>query len=215
MWDSIRDEWSSIWEATSDFAPKFGVALLLLWGLHLIALTVRGWLSRAEVRAGLAKLGLAGDTEGSRVGAMVAGAAYGLIVLAGVRLATAALDVAVLSELIDDVVDLLPGVVSVLVMITIAMLFGRFLANLIRPWLTDKGIGWMATAVRWAFLIFGVVAGLSFLRELSDVVDSVVFVLAAIAGGVVLALLIGTAIATGVGGIDAARSRISARFGVR
>lgn len=203
--EGIRQGLANAWREIVEFTPKLIGALLILLVGWLISRAIRAILRRLLERAGLDRLveragmGAAMREAGYSTSAVVAGIVYWIALLITFLLAAEALQVEALTELLSGLISYLPLVVVAIVILVVAAAIGAFLADLVRPWADQRGIGWLAPASRWAVVIFGVVAALNTLRVAETVVNTV---FTAVVGAAAVAF----AIAFGVGGIDTART---------
>jgi hypothetical protein len=211
--DGVRDGLRDAWENIVEFTPRLIGALLILLIGWLLSILIRSVLRRVLDRIGFDRLleragmGAAlreGDYSASGI---VAGIVYWIALLITFLLAAEALQVEELSNLLAALIAYLPLVIVAIIILVVAAALGAFLADLVRPWAEQRGVGWLAPVARWAVLVFAVVAAFNTLNLAEEVVNTV-FV--AVVGAAAVAL----AIAFGVGGIDTAREywrRMAAR----
>ncbi len=204
FFDGLKEGLESAGTAITDFLPKLIGALLILIVGWIIAKIVRNFLrrildrvgiDRAFERAGLAApLSRAGYTGAS----LIATIAYVVLLFVVFLLAAEALAVERLTDLLSDLVGYLPLVIVAAIILVVAAWIGMFLAELARPWADGQGLPWLADAIRWALVAFGIIAALNTLNVGEEVVNTLFM---AIVGAAAVAF----AISFGVGGIDTAK----------
>jgi hypothetical protein len=202
--DGVRDGLRDAWENIVEFTPRLIGALLILLIGWLLSILIRSVLRRVLDRIGFDRLleragmGAAlreGDYSASGI---VASIVYWIALLITFLLAAEALQVEELSNLLAALIAYLPLVIVAIIILVVAAALGAFLADLVRPWAEQRGVGWLAPVARWAVLVFAVVAAFNTLNLAEEVVNTVFI---AVVGAAAVAL----AIAFGVGGIDTAR----------
>lgn len=202
--DGVRDGLRDAWENIVEFTPRLIGALLILLIGWLLSVLIRSILRRVLERVGFDRLleraGMGGalrEREYS-ASAVVAGIVYWIALLITFLLAAEALQVEELSNLLAGLIAYLPLVIVAIVILVVAGALGAFLADLVRPWAEQRGVGWLAPVARWAVIVFAVVAAFNTLNLAETVVNTVFIAL-------VSAAAVALAIAFGVGGIDTAR----------
>ncbi len=204
FFDGLKDGLQNAGEAITDFLPKLIGALLILLIGWIIAKIVRNFLrrilervgiDRAFERAGLAApLNRAGYTGASLIATIV----YVVLLFVVFLLAAEALAIERLTELLSELVGYLPLVIVATIILVVAAWIGSFLAELARPWAEGQGVPWVASAIRWALIAFGVIAALNTLNVGEEVVNTLFT-------AIVAAAAVAFAISFGVGGIDTAK----------
>ncbi len=195
----LRNAWANVVE----FAPKLIGALLILFVGWFVARIIRTGFEKLFQRVGLDRLleraGLSGTLRnaGYTASDLVARIVYWIALLVVFLLAAEALGVQTLTDLLSGLISYLPLVIVAMVIVVIAAALGSFVADVVRPWANQQGVGWLAAAVRWGLIIFGVFAALNTLNVAEDIVNTLFIAVLASAG-------VAFAVAFGVGGIKTA-----------
>ncbi len=204
FFDGLEEGLESAGQAVTDFLPKLVGALLILIIGWIIAKIVRNILRRLLDRVGVNtafdRAGLSGplSTAGYSGARLIATIVYVIMLFVVFLLAAEALAVERLSELLSDLVAYLPLVIVAAIIVVITAAVGAFLSDLARPWANQQGVPWLAPAIRWALIAFGIIAALNTLNVGEEIVNTLFTVIVAAAG-------LAFAVAFGVGGIDTAK----------
>jgi hypothetical protein len=203
-WDELGDRLGDIGSAIVDLVPRLllAVAILLVGWLiaRLLVDPLRKLLERPVVGRLMENVV---PWEKYQGGALLASIVYGLIILAAIVLAVAAVDVRSLDHAVAQITSFLWLMVVASVAVILAVLFGRFIAGLFEGWSAEHDLGWVPRVIRVAFIVFGLIVGFDVIG-VSDAVGRLIELILA-----TLALI--AVIAFGVGGIDMARSWWSKR----
>jgi hypothetical protein len=200
FWDSLRDRLEAIGADIGNWVPKIlGALIILIVGLfiaRLIKRIVRKILENDAVGKVLDGAGVGNALRNSGYTAPELGAsvAYGFLALVTLLLAATALEVQAIVDLLEDLIAFVPVVIVAVVLVVIASAFGRFVANVVRPWADSNNYGWLPTAIHWGIFVFGLFTAFD-LVGIGGVSEDV-------RRAVLLALGVAFAIAFGVGGID-------------
>lgn len=199
----IENGLTNAWQNVVEFAPKLIGALLILLVGWIIARVIRNVARRVFERVGLdrllerAGLSAALRSAGYTASELLSKIIYWIALLVVILMASDAMNVQSLSDLLNGLISYLPLVIVAMVIVIIAAAVGSFVAELVAPWAREQGVGWVAMAARWAFIIFGIFAALNTLNVASDIVNTLFMAVLATAG-------VAFAIAFGVGGIKTA-----------
>ena len=201
--ERLGDGLSQVWDATLDWAPEIILALLVLG----LGLRLAGWIrsglnslfDRDWFKSVTSALGIGEPMErvGSSAAHVLVSAIYGTLVVFVLLISTEVLGVRQISTGVEAIVRIVPGILAAALVVIIASRFGRFVADLARPWSTASEVGWLPTAIRWGFLLMSILTGFEVLGFGDLNLRLVEFGL--------LGLALITVIALGVGGIPAAR----------
>lgn len=205
FFDGVRDGLDRAWENVVAFAPKLiGAFLILLIG-WIVARFIRRIFTRVLERVGFDRLlDRAGLTDtvsraGYTASQLVANVLYWVALLVVFLMASEALQVAELTELISGLTAYLPLVAVAIIIIVVTAAVGAFLADLVRPWAESENVSWLASAVRFALIGFGIIAALNTLNVAEEIVNILFMAIVGTAGLTI-------AIAGGVGGIKRAEA---------
>ena len=176
--------------------------IILILGLFIAKIVrrvVRKLLSNEPVKKVLDKSGVGPGlaSAGYSVAELVATIIYVIILLVVFLLAAQALGAETLTTLIQDLIEYLPLVIAGMIVLVFAAWIGTFLADIVRPGAESKGSAWVADAVRYAILAFGVLTALNVVGVGAISTQVFQFTVGAVA--------VAFAIAFGVGGIDTAK----------
>ncbi len=204
FFDGLKDGLQEAGTAITDFLPKLIGALLILivgWIIaRIVRRIVRRVLQRVGINSAFDRAGLSGGLasagyDGAR---LIATIVYVILLFVVLLLTAEALAVEQLSEQLSKLVGYLPLVIVATIIIVVTAWLGAFLSELARPWAESQGVGWVATAIRWALITFGIIASLNVLNVAEEIVNTLFTVVVAAAG-------LAFAVAFGVGGIDTAK----------
>ncbi len=202
LWDQFVEEFETIGRSVAEWLPKIVVALIVLiigrWLLGIIRKIVERLLSTEPVQRVFERAGItAALAPSEQSAAQLAGMIIYVILMVGLWLIVfRILELPDIVDLLERLLAWIPVVLLAAVVVIISAAVANWTADLVRPFAAQRGIGWLATVVYVAVLVFGVLFALDIL-EVSFAEDMVKIVLAAT--GVTLA------IAFGVGGIDTAK----------
>lgn len=200
FWDSLRERLDAIGADIGNWVPKIiGALLILIIGLFIARLFRRitrrlletEFVERVNDAAGI---GPAMRNAGYSVSAVGATVVYAFFVLITLLLTAEALEIQTIVDLLERLIAFIPVVVVAILIVVIAAAFGRFTANLVRPWAETHNYGWLPTAIHWSIFVFGLFTAFD-LVGIGRVSEDV-------RRAVLLALGVAFAIAFGVGGID-------------
>ena len=200
FWDSLRERLEAIGADIGNWVPKIlGALLILLIGLFLARvirrITVR-LLEASPVESVLDKAGIgpalrnSGYTAAGLGGTVV----YGFLSLVVLLLAATALEVEAIVDLLERLIAFVPVVAVAVLLVVIASAFGRFVADVVRPWAETNNYGWIPTAIHWGIFIFGLFTAFD-LVGIGQVSEDV-------RRALLLAVGVAFAIAFGIGGVD-------------
>ncbi len=204
FFDGLKDGLQEAGTAITDFLPKLIGALLILIVGWIIARIVRRIarriLERIGVNTAFERAGLSGGLaaagyDGAR---LIATFIYVILLFVVLLLAAEALAVEQLSEQLAKLVAYLPLVIVATIILVVTAWIGALLADLARPWAMRQNVPWVAPAIRWALIAFGILAALNVLNVAEEIVNTLFAVIVAAAG-------LAFAVAFGVGGIDTAK----------
>jgi hypothetical protein len=130
---------------------------------------------------------------------VVANILYWIALLIVFLVASEALQVERLTDLISDLVAYLPLVVVAIVILVVTAAVGAFLGGLVQPWAQREQVPWLAPAVRFSVLAFGIIAALNTLNVAEDIVNTLFIAIVGTVGAAI-------AIAAGIGGIERAKA---------
>lgn len=182
--------------------PPLLAGIIILVVTFLVAAGVRWVLNRLIKGAGferfLAQSGLSsmlGRSGSLRTARLLSGAAYWVIVLAGVLTAVSAFDTNLTNRLVETVVFLLPKLITAGAILVAGVWLGQYFARSVLVWACNEGLPYprrLASAVRIAIVFASIVIAAEHLDFAREVFLSA-FIL--VVGGAVLA----ASIAVGIG----------------
>lgn len=195
------------------FIPRLIIAALILLVGYFIARIVRNLLTRAlralhfddiANRAGVTR---ALELAGARMDAAeaLANVAFWWIFLVFTEMAVDSLGLTQVTAFINSVLSYLPNVFVAILILIIGALLANVVAGLVRGVAAESGLSTanlLATAARWAILVFAFLAALT---QLNVAQNMILILVAAIAAMVAL----GGGLALGLGGADVARGLIA------
>jgi len=205
FFDGVRDGLDRAWDNIVAFAPKLAGALVILLIGWILARIIRTVLTRGLKRLGFDKLleraGLADTLKNAGFSAsqVVANILYWIALMIVFLVASEALQVDRLTDLISDLVSYLPLVAVAIVILVVTAAIGAFLGDLVRPWAEREQVAWLAPAVRFSVIGFGIIAALNTLNVAEDIVNTLFIAVVATIG-------VSIAVAAGIGGIDRAKA---------
>lgn len=214
----------------SQISDAFGNAIRVLFAfipalIGAIIILIIGWIIARIVRAIITRLlrAVRFDQVMSRTGipalmqrggvradpaALLAGIVYWFIFLIFVVAAANALGVPTITTIVTNIVLFLPNVLVALLIIIIAALIARFVADLVQASLSAAGIsgaGIIAAIVRYAILAFGFILALNQINISPNIIQTL---FASVMFGLSLAL----ALAFGLGGRDTAKAIVDSAY---
>ncbi|HLZ22812.1 MAG TPA: mechanosensitive ion channel domain-containing protein [Ktedonobacterales bacterium] len=210
---SVTDTLLNLLNTVLAFLPRIVNAAILLIVGYIIARLVRTGLTkglralhfdRVADRAGITRfLQMAGtQMDAARVLAVVA---FWWIFLFFVEMALNALELVQITGYVNAILGYLPNVFAAVLIVVIGALIANIVADVVRGAAGGAGLAaapLLATAARWAILIFAVLSALTQL----NVAPNMIFILFAAFVGM---LAIAGGLAFGLGGVDAARGLLS------
>lgn len=200
FWDSLTERLEEIGADIGNWVPKIlGALIILIVGLfiaRLIKRIVRRILANDFVGKVLDSAGVGNALRESGYSAADLGASvtYGFLSLVVLLNVATALEVQAIVDLLEDLIAFVPVVIVAVILVVIASAFGRFSANVVRPWADSNNYGWLPTAIHWGIFVFGLFTAFD-LVGIGGVSEDV-------RRAVLLAMGVAFAIAFGVGGID-------------
>lgn len=203
FWDSLRERLDAIGADIGNWVPKIiGALLILIIGLfvaRIIRRIVRRILENDSVARVLDSAGVGSALRNSGYSAPDLGATvvYGFLALVVLLLAATALEVEAIVDLLERLIAFVPVVIVGVVIVIIASAFGRFVANIVRPWAETNNYGWLPTAIHWGIFVFGLFTAFDLVGVGSVSED--------VRRAVLLALGVAFAVAFGIGGVDTAK----------
>jgi len=204
FFDRLTEELEGLGTSIGEWVPRIiGALIILLVGWFIakwVRRIVRRLLDNDRVRGFFDRIGIgeALTNAGYSAPKLVATVVYGFLMLVVLLVASEALQLLELSDLLRRLIGFLPQIFVAVVIVMIAAAVGRFLAELATPWANTRQMTWVPSAIQVGLLLFGVITALDLLN-IGVVTNSV---LTALLGGVGIAF----AIAFGVGGIDAGKA---------
>jgi hypothetical protein len=202
FWDSLVDRLTTLGENIIEWVILIVVALaVLIVGRWLIGL-IRMWTERllgaraldpVWQRSGISKALEGGDRTPASI---VATIVYAYLMVVLFLIVSRILQLAAIEGLLARLLAWIPLLLLAAVIILVFAAAGSWTANLVRPFALEQGVPWLASLVRVAVIVFGVLLALDALNiNFAEDIVKILVAAGAIAG----------AIAFGVGGIDAAR----------
>lgn len=202
--DGVRNGVSSALQSAIEFLPNLIGAILILVVGWFVARLIKAGFERFFKAVGLdrllARAGLTDTLEraGYSASSLAARVVYWIALLVVFLMASQTLEIANLSELLTSLIAFLPLLVVAIIIVIVAAALGAFLADLVRPYGDRQQISWLASAVRFAMIAFGVFAALNTVNVAEEIVNTLFIAIVATLGVTV-------AVSFGVGGIQAAR----------
>ncbi len=203
FWDSLKERLDGIGADIGNWVPKIiGALLILIVGLFIARILrriTRRILENAAVERVLDSAGIGPVLRNAGYSAANLGASviYGFLGLIVVLLAATALEVQAIVDLLERLIAFVPVVIVAVVIVVIAAAFGRFVADIVRPWAETNHYGWLPTAIHWGLFVFGLFTAFD-LVGIGGVSEDV-------RRAFLLGLGVAFAVAFGVGGIDTAK----------
>ena len=200
FWDSLLERLEAIGADIGNWVPKIiGALIILIVGLfiaRIIRNIARRILENDAVEAVLDKAGIGSALRNSGYSAANLGASvvYGFLALVVVLLAATALEVPAIVDVLERLIAFVPVVAVAVVLVVIAAAFGRFVADIVRPWADTHNYSWLPTTIHWGLFLFGLFTAFD-LVGIGQVSEDVRRAALGAAG-------VAFAIAFGVGGID-------------
>jgi hypothetical protein len=206
--DQLVDSFAELGRDIGNVVPRIVVALLLLLIGHWIAKWIRRLITAGLNKVGAGRLTEAAGLEdtlrsaGTSGVALVGQVVYFLIFLVFIQLAAEVLGIDQLTQMLNQLIAYLPLVIVALLVLFIAAAIASWAARVVRPLAEDRGMGWLATVVRVAILVVGVLAALDTLNFAPSVTAKIENTLLQY---LPLSVLVAATIAFGIGGIDTAK----------
>lgn len=206
--DQIVQSFKDLGSAIGEFVPRLIVALLIILVGHWIAKFIRTLVVKGLEKVGASRLTKAAGIEGFLQQAGTSGTAligqviYFLIFIVFLQIAAEVLGIDQLTQLLNQLIAYLPLVVIALIVVFVAAAIANWAADMIRPFATSRGMGWLATVVKVVILVIGVLAALDTLNFAPAVIAKISNTLLQY---LPLSVLVAAAIAFGIGGIDTAK----------
>lgn len=200
--EGIREAFQDVGAALGEWLPKIVVAILVLLVGRWIVRTLRTWveklLNTQAVRSVFDRAGVTSALEpsGKSAASLVGTLAYAFLMLLLWLIIFQILEIEPIVDLLERLIAVLPLIIVAVALVLIAAAVANFVSDLVQPYSTERGIGWLPTVVRVVIIVFGVLAALDLL-EISFAENVVLIVIGA--AGVALA------VAFGIGGIDTAK----------
>lgn len=209
FWDSLVDRLQTFGETVIEWVILILVALaVLVVGRWLIGL-VRTWVEKLlEIRAlqpvwdrsGVSTALQGTDQTPAKI---VATIVYAYLMVGLLLIVFRILQIVTIVALLERLLAWIPLLLLAAIIVIVATAAANWLANLVRPFAEEQGVGWLATAVQIGVIIFGVLFAFELMKI--QFAEDIVKIL-------VIALGAAFAIAFGVGGIDTAK-KWWARYG--
>jgi small-conductance mechanosensitive channel len=206
--DGLRDGFVEVGTTIVNFVPKLLGALLILIIGWFLARLIRGALRKILEAVGFDRLldrsgvGEPIRNAGYTASGVITSIIYYMLMAVVLLLATEALGVDELTNLLRDLIAYMPRLFIAVIILVVAAAIGTWVADLVRPVSESQDMDWIPTAARTIVLAIGVVAAFETLDLAPVLVQSFVV---AFFGTLGLALGVAFAIAFGVGGIDTAK----------
>ena len=203
FWDRFTEEIEAIGSDLGNWIPKILGALVILLIGWIIARAVRRIVRRIldndRVEGFMDKTGISGALRGAgySTAGLVSTIVYFFLLLVTFLFAAEALEVEAIIDLLERLVAFIPLVGVAVFIVIVSAWVGKFAADLARPWAESQNLGWLATAIRIGFLVFGVVTALDLL-EIGIFTNTVLIAVLGTVGTTI-------AVAFGIGGIETAR----------
>ena len=202
FWDRFLEELKSLGETLVEWTILIIVALLILiigrWILKWVRNILErilgaNWLDSVWERSGVNKALEGSDQTAASITATVV---YAYLMVGLVLVTARVLNLDTIEDLLERLLAWIPILVLAAIVVIIAAAVASWTADLIRPFASAQGVGWLAWVAHVGIIIFGVLIAL----EILDVSFA-----GQIISIVVAAFGIALAIAFGVGGIDAGK----------
>lgn len=200
--EGLREAFQNLGSGLGEWLPKIIVAILVLVVGRWVVRTLRTWveklLSTQAVKSVFDRAGVSTALEpsGKSAAGLVGTLAYAFLMLLLWLIVFQILEIDPIVDLLERLIAVLPLIIVAVALVLIAAAVANFVSDLVRPYATERGIGWLPTVVRVVIIVFGVLAALDLL-EISFA-ENVVLILTAAAG-------VALAVAFGIGGIDTAK----------
>ncbi len=202
FWDRFLEELRTLGELVVEWAVLIAVALLVLiigrWLLKLVRNIIERLLGTPALDGIWERSGIKSALEPSQQSAasITATVVYAYLMIGLLLVVARILQLATIEDLLERLLLWVPQLILAAIIVIVAAAAASWTADLVRPFAEDRGVGWLATAVRVVIIVFGVIFALDVV-EISFAEDVTLILVAA--GAVALA------IAFGVGGIDAGK----------
>lgn len=202
FWDRILEQLNILGELVVEWAVLIAVALLVLivgrWILKLVRKVIErllgtSWLDGMWERSGIKR---ALEPSGQTAASLTASVIYAYLMVALLLVVAGILQLGTIEDLLESLLLWVPQLILAAVIVIVAAAAASWTADLVAPFAEDKGVGWLATAVRIVIIVFGVIFALELL-DITFAADVTKILLTAAA--------VALAIAFGVGGIDAGK----------
>ncbi len=202
FWDRFLEQLNTLGELIVEWAVLIAVALLVLivgrWVLKLVRNVIERLLGTSWLDGIWERSGIKGALEpsGQTAASLTATVVYAYLMIALLLIVARILQLATIEDLLERLLLWVPQLILAAVIVIVAAAAASWTADLVEPFAEDKGVGWLATAVRIVIIVFGVIFALE-LVEITFAEDVTKILIAAAA--------VALAIAFGVGGIDAGK----------
>lgn len=209
--DAVTASFQRVWFQVADFLPDFLAALVvLIIGLlaaNALGKVVRTLINYTKADAVMRRIGIVDDLSRigipTSVGGFVGGIVKWIVIIITLLAVVDILRIQQLSIFLHDVLDYIPRVIVAILILSIGIIGGKILHNVIenagaRSTTLGNSTGPLAGLAKWAVIIFSLMAALVQLGIASSLIQ-ILFT------GIVTMLTIAGGIAFGLGGKDKAR----------
>lgn len=200
--DRILEQLNTLGELIVEWAVLIAVALLVLvigrWVLKLVRNVIERLLGTSWLDGIWERSGIKGALEpsGQTAASLTATVVYAYLMIGLLLIVARILQVVTIENLLERLLLWVPQLILAALIVIVAAAAASWTADLVEPFAEDKGVGWLATAVRVVIIFFGVIFALELL-EITFAADVTKILIAAAA--------VALAVAFGVGGIDAGK----------
>jgi hypothetical protein len=209
FWDSLVDRLQTFGETVIEWTILILVALAVLvvgrWLIGLVRIWVEKLLELRALQPVWDRSGVSTALQGTEQtpAKIVATIVYAYLMVGLLLIVFRILQIVTIVALLERLLAWIPLLLLAAVIIIVAAAAANWLANLVRPFAEEQGVGWLATAVQVGTILFGLLFALELIRVefAEDIVKILIFAIGA-----------AFAIAFGIGGIDAAK-KWWARYG--
>lgn len=209
FWDSLVDRLQTFGETVIEWVILILVALAVLvvgrWLVGLIKTWVEKILDTRALQPVWERSGVATALQGTdqTPAKIVANIVYAYLMIGLLLIVFRILQIVTIVALLERLLAWIPLLLLAAIIVIVAAAAANWLANLVRPFAEEQGVGWLATAVQVGVIVFGLLFALELIRI--EFAEDIVKIL-------VIALGAAFAIAFGVGGIDTGK-KWWARYG--
>lgn len=200
--DRFLEELRTLGELIVEWAVLIAVALVVLivgrWLLKLLRglierLLGTSWLDQVWERSGIKSALEPSDQTPASITATVV---YAYLMIGLLLVVARILQLETIEDLFERLILWVPQLILAALIVIVAAAAASWTSDLVYPFAEDRGVGWLASAVRIVIIVFGVIFALDIV-EITFAEDVTLILLGAAA--------VALAIAFGVGGIDTAR----------